>query len=99
MRGNPVEIRGVRYPSQQAAAAALGVSPSTLCDALRNGTADRVGLTKRHGISEPVTIRGVTYPSVPDAAAALGVSAWTVYSARRHGRLDRVGLGKDWRKR
>lgn len=39
----PVTIRGVFYPSQSAAAEALGVHPSLISRAYRRGTLDRVG--------------------------------------------------------
>lgn len=40
----PVLIRGKHYPSQAAAARALGVSPATVFQALNTGTIDHVGL-------------------------------------------------------
>lgn len=41
----PVSIRGVVYPSQKEAAAALGVTPGAIAQSLlRNGHCDKVGL-------------------------------------------------------
>lgn len=40
---SPVLVRGTLYPSQAAAARALGVHPKTLQGALDRGTLDRVG--------------------------------------------------------
>jgi hypothetical protein len=39
----PVTIRGVTYPSQSAAAEALGLHPSLISRAYRRGTLDQVG--------------------------------------------------------
>lgn len=75
----PVTIRGVAYPSQKAAAEALGVAKATVCAAAKRGTLDKVGL----GLSQPgcepaytrpTTVAGVTYPSRKAAAEALGVT-------------------------
>lgn len=46
---HPVTIRGVTYPSQTAAAKALGVSTSRISNAKREGTLDLVGLRKAAG--------------------------------------------------
>lgn len=88
----PVVIRGRHYPSQKAAAQALGVTPATVNDALNRGTIDRVGLGRAAASAVPVTIRGRRYASQTEAARALGVSLATVWRARRRGTLDRVGL-------
>lgn len=70
----PVIIRGTLYPSQSAAARALGVAQAVVFRALDRGTADNVGL----GRSKPVTIDGTEYPSVTAAAAALGRAKSTI---------------------
>lgn len=93
---NPVRIRGVDYPSQVAAARALGVHPTTLQQALCRGKQDGVGLGLRPAggrPGNPVTIRGVWYPSQQAAATALGVTREAITLAIRRGALDRVGLG------
>lgn len=43
---NPVVIHGVHYPSQRAAAQALGVSDAAICNALSRGRLDAVGSRK-----------------------------------------------------
>ena len=80
----PVRIRGVVYPSIAAAAAAVGVDPSTISKSLaRQGDADGCGLganaprRKYRGTAtyqRPVTIHGVSWPSVTAAAADLGMT-------------------------
>ena len=42
----PIRIRGEEYPSESAAARALGVSQSAVHRALERGTLDRVGVCK-----------------------------------------------------
>jgi phage protein U len=85
----PVTICGVTYPSQTAAALALGVSARTVSAAKKRDALDRVGLDA----VEPLTIRGVTYPSQTAAALALGVSTRAVGVANKRDTLDSVGLG------
>lgn len=64
----PVRIRGVVYPSQKEAAAALNVHPTVISRALDAGTLDSVGLNPRGPrMSKPVTINGVTYKSLREA--------------------------------
>jgi hypothetical protein len=71
----PTLIRGVLYPSQKAAAAALGVHYTTVHKAVEAGTQDRVGLSPRgRRIALPVEIDRVQYPSRRAAAMALRVS-------------------------
>lgn len=92
----PILIRGIRYPSMAAAARKLGVSSTTVFNALERGTLDRVGLGipayKTNSI--PVTIRGVTYASQCEAARQLGVKQNTIALAYKRGTLDKVGLRK-----
>lgn len=76
---NPVTIRGVTYPSQTAAADALGVAKATVSAAALGGTLDDVGRGLPQPGCEPAhtrptTVGGVTYPSRKAAAAALGVT-------------------------
>lgn len=81
MKGNPVRIRGVDYPSQAAAARALGVSVSTIGMALAVGRPDAAGLGSGFGggrPGKPCWYRGVRYPSRTAAARACGVSVAAV---------------------
>lgn len=72
---NIVRINGVIYPSQKAAALALGVHWTTIGRALERGSEDAVGPTATPGRTpKPVVINGVTYASQKEAAAAEGVS-------------------------
>ncbi len=68
----PVRIRGQDYPSQTAAARALGVSKSTVCLALDRGAIDRVGLGRK---VRPIAtcVDGVWYRSQCQAAADTGL--------------------------
>jgi predicted DNA-binding protein (UPF0251 family) len=75
---NPVRIRGVDYPSQKAAALALGTSKNTITNALDEGWIDEVGLRRRGQRPKPCTFRGNHYPSRKAAAEACGVSVQTV---------------------
>lgn len=75
---NAVTVRGVTYPSQKAAAEALGVSRTTIGLARKHGTLDNVGRGPLQKGCEPVrlykiALGGVTYPSHKAAAEALGV--------------------------
>ncbi len=72
----PTLIRGILYPSQKAAAAALGVHYTTIAKAVEAGTQDRVGVSPRgRRIAVPVEIDGVRYRSMSEASRALGVSS------------------------
>jgi hypothetical protein len=76
---NRVTIRGVTYPSQIAAADALGVTRQTITGAVKRGTLDFVGLGPpkpgcKPAYVHPTTVGGVTYPSRKAAAEALGVT-------------------------
>lgn len=87
-------IRGVYYPSQTAAARALGVNTCVVTKALERGTINNVGRGKTGRPGMPVTIRGVTYGSLTDAARAIGVSVTAIIEAKQRNGLDRVGLRK-----
>ena len=81
-----IEIDGVLYPSQRAAAQALGVSQSWVSLCLRRGRKP-----KPRRPPTPVIIQNRKYDSVPEAARALGYSAVHIYAARKAGKLDRLG--------
>lgn len=91
---SPVTIRGVDYPSQLAAAKALGISVSAICNAKKRGRLDTVGLNPKKTEPSPVFIRGVTYPSQYAAAKALGVSPTTIWNALERGSLENAGKRK-----
>ena len=78
---NPVRMRGTDYPSQKAAAQALGVGQNTITDALDGGWIDEVGLRKGGQRPKPCTYRGKQYPSRTAAALACGVSVQRVSAA------------------
>jgi hypothetical protein len=79
----PVCIRGVFYPSQSAAARALGVSEKTIRNALDAGREDDTGLSKRRGgrPGKPCFYRGKSYPSLTAAARVCGVTTAAVSKA------------------
>lgn len=68
-----VQIRGQKFPTVRAAAAAMNVTEEAIYSALARGRMDMVGLgtTKKR----PVTIEGVHFPTMAAAAKALGFSA------------------------
>ncbi len=84
---NSVTIRGVRYESQNAAAAAFGVHPSSITRRLSQGTIDGIGLSKKRGptAAQPVIVGGVKYPSLTVARAATGVHCDTIKRRVRDG--------------
>jgi hypothetical protein len=79
----PVRIRGVLYPSQRAAARALGVTEKTIRNALDAGRIDDTGLGVRRGgrPGKPCTFLGKRYASMHEAARATGYSVATVSKA------------------
>lgn len=84
-----VTIRGAVYPSQKAAADALGVKSATISAAAQAGTLDFVGLGPASGERKastsrrPVTIGGATYASRAEAAKALGIAPGAIGAALR----------------
>ena len=86
-----ITIRGVTYPTAQAAARALGVQEQTVHVALRAGALDTVGMGSGHRAAMPVRVLGKTYPSARAAAAALGCTRTAIYRAITEGREDRFG--------
>jgi len=87
-----IPIRGVVYPTVQAAAAALGVSERAVLWAIRNGTLHRCGTGASHPEPMPVRIRGEVFENAHAAAARFGVAPHTVWRAIQDGREDRIGL-------
>lgn len=91
----PTLIRGVLYSSQVAAAAALCCTPGAICNALREGRENTVGLKFRGRGNKPCFINGHRYPSRNAAAAALGVSRVAIHHAIRDGRhVVRINGGR-----
>lgn len=88
----PVTVRGVSYPSQAAAAEALGVAPSAIYGALERGTLDSVGLGRARHNLVPMQIGETVYPSAVEASRATGVNVKTLrnYATKARGR------GNDW---
>lgn len=92
----PVTIRGVEYRSAAAAAEALGVSRKEVIRNKREGSLDKVGLTKqaqaRLAAMFPVTIRGETFDTLEAVAARFGVTVKAVKNAVSQGRAEYIGL-------
>jgi hypothetical protein len=85
----PVRIRGVDYPSQTAAALALGVTNAAIYQALECGAIDRAGIGKKHsGQPRPCYMNGRLWPSVNEAAAGIGVLPQVISRARSAGRTQ-----------
>ena len=71
MRAIQVTIDGVTYPSQTAAAEALGVHVSAITKAKRRGTIARIGRGPYR--AKPITVDGVSYPSMSAAYRETGI--------------------------
>jgi hypothetical protein len=70
-----ITIRGVHYPTQAAAARALGVSRQTVTSAVKAGRTEFIGLgyaPGAHRAPQPITVDGVQYRSLTAAAVATG---------------------------
>lgn len=93
-KATPLTIRGVEYPSQLAAAKALGISVPAICNAKKRGTLETVGLNPKRTEPSPVMIRGVVYRSQYAAAKALGLAASTIWNALERGSLENAGKRK-----
>ncbi|MBM3606406.1 MAG: hypothetical protein FJX25_17275 [Alphaproteobacteria bacterium] len=92
-RAQPVMDRdGTIYPSQAAAARALGVRPGTIHYHIdTHGSLDMLGLSE----GSPASWRGRMHRNAVDAAKAAGVnSSCAYYHLRTHGNLDRMGKGR-----
>ena len=90
----PTRIRGTLYPSQTAAARALGVNHATVHSALERGTEDKIGTSRR---GRPCYINGKRWPSQSAAARAIGVRTASICKALAAGRtMVRVGGKGAW---
>ena len=79
----PVPIRGMLFPSQNAAAAHFGITRAAVCLAAKRGTLDYVGLGRRRP-SRPK--RGIPYgehESIAAAERANGLKRGTLYQRYR----------------
>ena len=80
----PVAIRGQHYPSQRAAAKALGISPSAISVMLsRKGDLSTVGLKKGERLGSkhnacPLRLGPLSFASHVEAARALGLSRFQI---------------------
>ena len=75
---SPTVIRGVEYPSQRAAARALGIAQASVSKCVARGTLDRCGLFLKDGNAKVTTFRGMTFKSQRLAAEHFGVSVHVV---------------------
>lgn len=87
-----IEIRGVVYPTVQAAAQAFGITPKAVTLAISKGTTHRIGTGAVGPEPMPVRVRGKLYPDAGAAAKALGLTRPAIYAAISEAREDRVGL-------
>ena len=85
----PVVIRGVNYPSQSAAARALGVAQTNISKALDLGTVDNVGLGRNQN-KRACFLNDKEFESRAELARYVGVSASTLRS--RISSAERDGL-------
>ncbi|WP_146038586.1 NUMOD1 domain-containing DNA-binding protein [Paracoccus sp. SY] len=91
----PCHINGQFYPSQKAAAEALGVTPNAISNAIIHGREDNVRRFKGHkgnlnARHIPVVIFGRRYRSKLAAAKALGVNYRTFRRWLENGELGRL---------
>lgn len=84
----PIAIRGQIFPSQAAAAKALGMHASSVHSALERGTLDSIG-RGRCWNSNPVSLDGVSYDSQKSCANANGLTeiqiAGRIHRAKKRG--------------
>lgn len=90
-----VQIRGVLYPSAEAAAKAFGISVGTVRNQVAKGNADRIGLGRgtnsppNHRL--PVVIGPVSFSSYKEAAEALGFKCPKAFARRlRSGKTEKI---------
>lgn len=79
----PITVRGVTYPSYNAAAAELGISPQTVYWHFNRGTLDTCGLGTGWKVTPTVGDDGKMYPSISKAAKASGISKQAMASRKR----------------
>lgn len=92
---NPCRINGRLYPSQKAAAEAIGVKPQAICNAIIRGNEDNVLRFKGikgnlHARHIPVVIFGRSFRSKLAAATALGIPPRTFNRWLDQGDLGRL---------
>lgn len=93
----PICYEGVTYPSQAALARELGLTPSTVSFAVRNGRLDTLGTGTKSGWEnvkdarcQPVAAHGWHWPSQKAAAKALNCDEGTVSDNLNRGTFDRL---------
>ena len=75
-----ITIRGIRYPSQRAAARALGVCDAAISQAKDEGRLDAVATGERRPHrGKCVEVDGITYPSIRAMSRALGITYGKAY--------------------
>ena len=70
----PITIRGTTYPSRRAAANALGITTSSLYEAIRKGRIDCPNLGRLAHPPTPTRVLGRDFPTRKAAADWLGVT-------------------------
>lgn len=87
----PISIRGVTYANAREAAAAVGVTRSTIYSAIYRNTLDTVGLGTgsrkiwRGGRPKQVQIFGQSFRTLREASIFLGMKPGTLSSIMRRG--------------
>ena len=93
---SPITIRGKTYPSQAAAARALGTRRETVWQLVKAGRTEYIGLNHQ----KPVKALGRTFPSQQAFAKHLGVSSAAVSRGiKSHGSADAYARMRLARKR
>lgn len=83
-----ITIRGVEYATRKEAAAALGVSVSTVHSAVSKWNIDSIGLRKSKPQKRPVRIGSFSAPSVREAERRLGYSHTTILKRLNAGDVE-----------
>lgn len=82
----PVTIRGITYPSQYAAARALGVPQSSITIALNRGDLSGVGMGRNWQRKFAVSVDDVQYETMTLAAMEIGCHCSSVHEVVRKAR-------------
>ncbi|WP_421998170.1 hypothetical protein [Roseovarius confluentis] len=89
-RHTNIVIRGITYANCNDAARAVGVTPQSICRAIKDGKLDTVGLGPGVGHRMPVFLGGRFFASVGEAARFAGCTQSAVSKAISAGDPDRV---------
>lgn len=96
VKGTPVTLDGVTYPSLSAAARERGVNPTTMVRAYHNGTEARCGRVGiGMGTARPLIYQGRLFPTIAALAAFLGRSPSSVKSRIKRGTLSIIFIKED----